>query len=137
MVNIPWRRKVPWMNITSLRAPRRAAVAAVAIPVAVLGGAGVGWAAAATTAQPAIKTITPRSEKDVTNIDVLRQQLRNYYGDPLGTGQFAADSYYAKEAVDAASDGARYLSHFRSHSHATKAIVLDVDDTSLATWNYE
>jgi len=125
------------MNITSLRGPRRAAVAAVAITAAVLGGAGVGWAAAATTAQPAIKTITPRSEKDVTNIDVLRQQLRNYYGDALGTGQFAADSNYAKEASGVAADGTRYLDHYRSHSHATKAIVLDVDDTSLATWNYE
>src|SRR3954447_21607600 len=126
MVNIPWRRKVPWMNITSLRGPRRAAVAAVAITAAVLGGAGVGWAAAATTPQPAIKTITPRSERDVTNIDVLRQQLRNYYGDALGTGQFAADSNYAKEASGVAADGTRYLNHYRSHWHATKAIVLDV-----------
>jgi len=125
------------MTITSFRAPRRAAVAAAAITLAVLGGAGVGWAAAATTPQPAIKTITPRSERDVTNIDVLRQQLRNYYGDALGTGQFAADSNYAKEAGGVAADGTRYLSHYRSHGHATKAIVLDVDDTSLATWNYE
>src|SRR5689334_16111365 len=136
MVNIPWRRNVAWMNITSLRARRRTAVAAVASAVAGLGGAGAGWAAA-TTAQPAIKTITPRSEKDVTNLDVLRQQLRNYYGDALGTGVFAADSNYAKEAGGVAADGTRYLSHYRSHGHATKAIVLDVDDTSLATWNYE
>lgn len=125
------------MNITSLRGPRRAAVAAVAITAAVLGGAGVGWAAATSTAQPAIKTITPRSEKDVTNIDVLRQQLRNYYGDALGSGQFAADSNYAREASGVAGDGARYLSHHRTHWHATKAIILDVDDTTLATWNYE
>src|SRR3954454_10744587 len=132
-----WRRSVRPMNITSLRGPRRAAVAAVAITAAVLGGAGVGWAAATTTAQPAIKTITPRSEKDVTNIDVLRQQLRNYYGDALGTGQFAADSNYAKEASGVAAKGERYLSTRRHGGHATKAIVLDVDDTTLATWNYE
>jgi hypothetical protein len=125
------------MNITSLRGPRRIAVAAVAVTAAVLGGAGVGWAAATSTAQPAIKTITPRSEKDVTNIDVLRQQLRNYYGDPLGTGQFAATSNYAREASKVASEGARYLSHHRAHGHVTKAIVLDVDATTLATWNYE
>ncbi|WP_433296445.1 HAD family acid phosphatase [Actinoplanes sp. CA-030573] len=125
------------MNISALRTPRRMAVAAAAITVAVLGGAGVGWAAAETTAQPAIKTITPRSEKDVTNIDVLRQQLRNYYGDALGTGTFGADSNYAREASGVARGGDRYLSHYRSHGHATKAIVLDVDDTTLATWNYE
>jgi hypothetical protein len=136
MVNDQSRRNVPGMNITSLRAPRRAAVAAAAITMAVLGGAGVGWAAAATTAQPAIKTITPRSEKDVTNIDVLRQQLRNYYGDPLGTGQFAADSNYARESSHVAAEGTAYQSQHRSHSRATKAINQDDDDTTLATWNY-
>lgn len=118
---------------------RRLGITAVAaIAVAALGGAGVGYAASsATTPQPAIKTSTPRSEKDVTNIDVLRQQLRNYYGDALGTGQFGADSNYAREASGVAADGQRYLSHYRSSSHKTKAIVLDVDDTTLATWNYE
>jgi hypothetical protein len=118
---------------------RRLGITAVAaIAVAALGGAGVGYAAsAATTPQPAIKTTTPRSEKDVTNIDVLRQQLRNYYGDALGTGQFGADSNYAREASGVAAGGAHYLSHYRSYTHKTKAIVLDVDDTTLATWNYE
>jgi len=125
------------MTINFLRGSRRIGVTATAVVVVALAGAGVGYAAAETTAQPAIKTSTPHSEKDVTNIDVLRQQLRNYYGDPLGTGQFAADSFYAREARGVAADGTRYLSHYRSHGHATKAIVLDVDDTSLATWNYE
>jgi hypothetical protein len=122
----------------SLQFSRRlGATAIAALSVAVLGGAGIGYAASAVTASPAIITSTPHSEKDVTNIDVLRQQLRNYYGDPLGTGQFAADSFYAKEASRVAADGSRYLSHLRHKGKATKAIVLDVDDTSLATWNYE
>jgi hypothetical protein len=123
----------------SLQFTRRiGATAVAALAVAALGGAGVGYAAsAAATPQPAIKTFTPRSERDVTNIDVLRQQLRNYYGDPLGTGQFAADSNYAKEASGVAAKGERYLSTRRHGGHATKAIVLDVDDTTLATWNYE
>ncbi|HEY0534118.1 MAG TPA: HAD family acid phosphatase [Actinoplanes sp.] len=124
------------MTFTITRRLGTTAVAALA--VAALGGAGVGYAASsATTPQPAIKTITPRSEKDVTNIDVLRQQLRNYYGDALGTGQFADDSNYAREARSVASDGARYLSHAHPARHKTKAIILDVDDTTLATWNYE
>ena len=118
---------------------RRLGITAVAaIAVAALGGAGVGYAASSSaTPEPAIKTSTPRSEKDVTNIDVLRQQLRNYYGDALGTGQFGADSNYAREASGVAADGTRYLSHHRSSGHRTRAIVLDVDDTTLATWNYE
>jgi putative acid phosphatase of HAD superfamily subfamily IIIB len=119
----------------SFHLSRRIGVTAMAaLAVAALGGAGVGYAAA--TAQPAIKTTTPHSEKAVTNIDVLRQQLRNYYGDPLGTGTFSPDSYYAKEARGVAAAGKRYVSH-TGHTRKTKAILLDVDDTALATWNYE
>jgi hypothetical protein len=120
----------------SLHLSRRIVVTAVAaITVAALGGAGIGYAASAATG-PAVKTTTPRSEKDITNIDVLRQQIRNYYGDALGIGTFGADSNYAKEARGVAAAGTRYLSHVH-RSYRTKAIVLDVDDTSLATWNYE
>src|SRR5262249_4411984 len=37
-----------------------------------------------------------------------------------------------------ASDGGRWLA-FKAHGHpvSNKAIVLDVDDTTLSTWNYE
>src|SRR5262249_30904499 len=65
--------------------------------------------------------------------------IRNYYGDPLGTGTFAADGNYAREASGVAEDGARYLAkRARPHkSRPLQAIVLDVDDTTLATWNYE
>jgi hypothetical protein len=92
-------------------------------------------------AGPAIQTFTPHSERQITNIDVLRQQIRNYYGDPLGTGVFAPDSFYAQEATSVARDGARWLA-LQSHGHPFgkvhhRAIVLDVDDTTLATWNYE
>jgi predicted secreted acid phosphatase len=54
----------------------------------------------------------------------------------LGTGVFADDGNYAKEARSVARAGGRWLAN-RHHTHGTKAILLDVDDTSLATWNYE
>jgi predicted secreted acid phosphatase len=108
-------------------------VAAVAM-TSVVGG--VAYSAGAASQQPAIHTSTPRTEKQVTNIDVLRQQLRNYYGDPLGTGTFSQHSNYAKEARSVAQAGQRYIS-VPHHTRKTKAILLDVDDTSLATWNYE
>ena len=112
---------------------RFALIATAALTAAALVGGGVAYAA---TQQPAIHTSTPKSEDQVTNIDVLRQQLRNYYGDPLGTGVPAADSNYAKEASSVAAAGERWLSsHHRTDG--TKAIVLDVDDTTLVTWNYE
>ena len=98
----------------------------------------------AVTATPAIQTTTPRIESKMTNIDVLRQQIKNYYGVPMAatgaSGTWAdplvADSNYAKEALAVEKKGAAWL-----HSHAGKspkqAIILDVDDTSLATFNYE
>src|SRR5690349_8865577 len=122
------------MGIRISRRSIATGLAAVAL-TSVVGG--VAYSAGVAAQQPAIQTSTPHSEKDVTNIDVLRQQLRNYYGDPLGTGQFGADSNYAREASRVAADGTRYLSHLRHRGKATKAILLDVDDTSLATWNYE
>jgi len=122
-------------GIALLRRSRRVTVTVAALALVLVAG---GVALAAGT--PAIQTITPRHADDVTNLDVLRQQIRNYYGDPLGTGIFADDSNYAKEASGVAKKGEQYLwerAHGWWHPHGIKAIVLDVDDTSLATWNYE
>ena len=95
-------------------------------------------AAVALAAGPAIQTITPTSANDITNLDVLRQQIRNYYGDPLGTGVFSPDSNYAKEAQSVASSaGPTLFGRGIPHVSSTKALVFDVDDTTLATWNYE
>jgi len=96
-------------------------------------GAGITYAA---TAQPAIHTSTPNSADQITNLDVLRQQIRNYYGDPLGTGIAADDSNYAAEARKVADAGRRWL-NATHHTNGIKAIILDVDDTTLMTWNYE
>jgi predicted secreted acid phosphatase len=122
---------------------RRATRGAMIALVGVL-GLSAATVALAADPQPAIKTSTPKSADSITNIDVLRQQIRNYYGDPLGTGVFAPDGNYAKEASGVAEDGAKYLAkvarkHDKHDKHASgqKAIVLDVDDTTLATWSYE
>jgi hypothetical protein len=106
----------------------------LALVTAVVALAGI-VVAVALAAEPAIKTTTPNSADQITNIDVLRQQIRNYYGDPLGTGVFADDSNYANEARAVAKDGANWLA--ARSKVPSKAIVLDVDDTTLATWNYE
>jgi len=111
----------------------------LAVVVAVVGVAAVAAAVAFAATGPAIQTSTPHFADQVTNIDVLRQQIRNYYGDPLGTGVFGAESNYAREAGFVADQGGHWLAA-RAHAHypsGMKAIVLDVDDTTLATWNYE
>lgn len=118
----------------SRRRPRLRRLVLLSLAALVLfGGGGLVYAAA--VGQPAIKTFTPRSERQITNLDVLRQQIRNYYGDPLGTGTFPDDGNYAREAKSVALKGNVYLRFTRPRPG--KAIVLDVDDTTLATWNYE
>jgi len=100
--------------------------------------------------KPADLTFTPKTESDMTNIDVARAYAKNYYGAPTavaGTGATATwdaplnlDSNYAKEARSVAKDGREYLKDKAPHgkkSSGKKAIVLDVDDTTLTTWNYE
>src|SRR5262245_50461977 len=123
--------------MSSLHKPSRRfiiALAASASALALVAGGAIAYAA---TAQPAIQTSTPKSANDITNLDVLRQQIRNYYGDPLGTGTFASDSNYAREAESVAAAGERWLAANAHHSAGIPAIILDVDDTTLATWNYE
>ena len=121
------------MPVLTWRRPSRRLMVIGAAVLAVLAGGGVAYAA---TAQPAITTSTPRSADQITNLDVLRQQIRNYYGDPLSTGVAASDSNYAKEAESVAAAGKRWLNNSH-HTTGTKAILLDVDDTTLLTWNYE
>jgi predicted secreted acid phosphatase len=123
-------------SLSNLRRPSRGGVL-LSLGLLTVGVIGGGAAVAATTAGPAIQTKTPRTERQVTNIDIIRQQIKNYYGDPLGTGITPADSNYAKEASSVAADGATYLAKKAKHSTKNKAIILDVDDTTLRTWNYE
>ena len=118
------------------RAPRLTIALTAAVVVSI--AAAVAWGAT-----PAIQTITPNTADQMTNIDVARQQAKNYYGAPLAasgaTGTWAdplnLQSNYAHEAASVASKGENWL-HARSKVH-NRAIVLDVDDTTLTTWNYE
>ena len=102
-------------------------------------------AAAVAGLQPADLSYTPNSEGQMTNIDVARAYAKNYYGAPTavaGSGATATwntplnlDSNYANEARAVAKDGENWL---KARSKVpNRAIVLDVDDTTLTTWNYE
>jgi hypothetical protein len=81
-------------------------------------------------------TFVPQKADQVTNIDVLRTQIKAYYGDEHATGTFAPDSNYAREAASVAAAGEQWLAA-KAGKTPKQAIILDVDDTSLATWNYE
>ncbi len=122
------KRRLLWVGLGMV-----IAAVAMAVTVAVAG------------LQPADLTFTPKTEAQMTNIDVARAYAKNYYGAPsavAGTGATATwdaplnlDSNYANEARSVARKGAKWLA---SHSNVpNRAIVLDVDDTTLTTWNYE
>jgi predicted secreted acid phosphatase len=95
--------------------------------------------------QPADLTFTPKSESQMTNIDVARAYAKNYYGAPTAVAGSAAsgtwntplneNSNYANEARSVAKQGDNWLAARSKVAH--RAIVLDVDDTTLTTWNYE
>ena len=135
------------MGVRSILRSRRMA-SLVAVVALSLAAAGVTVAGGLVTG-PAIVTHGAAFADQVTNIDVLRQQLKNYYGDPLAasgasttggwTHDLKLDSNYAREAEKVAADGEHWLAA-RAHSQrpsGMKAIVLDVDDTTLTTWDYE
>ena len=118
---------------------RRIRLALLGVALLVIAGlAALGAVALASPALP-IVTSTPQHADQMTNVDVLKQQIKNYYGDPTGTGNFSQDSNYADDASHVATHAGHWVAN-REHGHAksgTPAIVLDVDDTTLATYNYE
>ena len=95
--------------------------------------------------QPADLSYTPNSEGQMTNVDVARAYAKNYYGAPTavaGTGATATwntplnlDSNYANEARSVAKAGEDWLA--ARAKVPNRAVVFDVDDTTLTTWNYE
>lgn len=94
--------------------------------------------------------ITPKSEDQVANVDIARSEIKNYYGTPgASTGATAVapavpgwtlplnmDSYYSAEAEGVAKQGGQWLDS-QSGKYAKPAVVFDVDDTTLTTWDYE
>jgi predicted secreted acid phosphatase len=92
---------------------------------------------------PADLSFTPKSESQFTNVDVARAWAKNYYGAPGAAagpnGAWAAPlnlaSNYADEARSVADKADNWL-HARRNV-PNRAVVLDVDDTTLTTWNYE
>lgn len=109
----------------------------------VIGGLATAATMAVAGLQPADLNFTPNSEAQMTNIDVGRAWAKNYYGAHTATsgpgGTWATplnlESNYANEARSVDSQGENWLAARSREPH--KAIVLDVDDTTLTTWNYE
>jgi predicted secreted acid phosphatase len=125
-----------------LSLPRRSPWLVLGIVIGVVAATA---AAAVAGLKPADLTFTPKSETQFTNVDVARAWAKNYYGAPhavAGSGPTATwnqplsqDSSYADEARSVEKKADNWLAA-RSNV-PNRALVLDVDDTTLTTWNYE
>ena len=110
----------------------------------VIGGLATAATMAVAGLQPADLNFTPRSEAQMTNIDVGRAWAKNYYGAHTATVGPQRDVGHAAEPGEQLRERGAVRSPRRATtgSHARRhvphrAIVLDVDDTTLTTWNYE
>lgn len=96
----------------------------------------------AATADHTDKTVNPApySSRQIANLGQVKNAIKFYYGDfvdSTGAHQASPTSNYAREVGNVERTLSRYL---RMHTHGTggqAALVLDVDDTSLLTYNYE
>jgi len=130
----------------SLLSRHRRSFAAVAAATSLLAVGAVGMQSADALrhprAVPAPPT-QPTSADQIQNIDQVKTAIEAYYGDtvsgtnPDGSVQHlpSATGAYAREVRGIERHALHYLP--RPGGHAKKAIVLDVDDTSLNTYNYE
>jgi HAD superfamily, subfamily IIIB (Acid phosphatase) len=146
-------------SLRSLRPLRTAAVttAAVAVTALAVGGSGVALTSGHHhTTAPAVPAppAAPTRANQIQNIDQVKTAIKAYYGDTVTSTPDPVDGAtvlhtfdphgaYAKEVRGDARKAERYLdgvrAWFRKHHKpgVKKAILLDVDDTSLNTYNYE
>jgi HAD superfamily, subfamily IIIB (Acid phosphatase) len=94
--------------------------------------------------------VHPTRADQIQNLDQVKTAIKAYYGDTTTTvtdpvagttalHTFSPTGAYAMEMRAKADRARAYLRHPHTRHHAAgrKAIVLDVDDTTLNTYNYE
>ena len=131
---------------TTARSRRSLTALLVVAALAALAVLGFQTGAVSRTFQPVpAPPANPTSSNQIQNIDQVRTAIKAYYKDttdgttPFGTVNHvpSADGAYAKEVGRIAKSAAGYLGDAKASKGAKKAILLDVDDTSLNTYNYE
>ena len=120
-----------------IRLAGRSRVLAVTVAAAAMGATLYGVGAA--NAHDSV----PRTDRQIPNLTDVVTEIKAYYGDTVdASGEHFASptSNYAKQVAGIEAKAEDYLAHQAKHGgqHGAKpAIVLDVDDTSLNTYNYE
>ncbi len=124
-------------NRSRLRLPRILAVLIAAVGL-VFGGIATA-SAGHPDHHPAPPTATPRHGDDIPNVTLVENQIKAYYGDTVvGTDHLPSPTgNYAKEVTGIAAQAKSYLQHQHFGRGAKPALIFDVDDTTLNTYNYE
>ena len=125
------------------------AILGAAVVVALVAAGFAGALSGSVPAPPA----NPTSADQIQNVDQVKTAVKAYYGDTVtsqldpvaGTTQlhqFSATGAYANEMAGLVSDAEKYLNNPPGSGNGkkfsgTKAILFDVDDTTLNTYSYE
>lgn len=118
---------------TSSRARRALAASATAVALAgaALFGAGAGTA----------ENSTPRTDRNIPNLDQVKAEIAAYYGDVEtedGEHYASPESNYAKQVRRIEDRIRKSLNQAAVHAADGKpALVVDVDDTTLLMYNFE
>ena len=91
--------------------------------------------------------VSPTSDRQIQNIDQVKTAIKGYYGDTTTTTpdpvtgttvlhQYSPTGAYARQVAGIAATAAKTLSHHHK-KNADKAILFDIDDTTLNTYSYE
>jgi predicted secreted acid phosphatase len=118
-----------------MRTFTKTAAAAAALAVTSVAFYGVGAATADNAA--------PKSDREIPNITKVEDKINAYYGgtaDAAGNYQASPTSNYAKQVAEIEARAKRQIKHAVGHpgrDGRKPAIVLDVDDTTLLTYDFE
>jgi predicted secreted acid phosphatase len=140
-LSLPHRRPTRTVTVAIASAAAGVALAVPGLAVATNSGQSV-------PAPPA----QPTSDSQIQNIDQVKTAIKAYYGDtptdvvapgtdpsaekPVTIHTFDRDGAYAHQVEGIAATAGRTLStHDKQNAH--KAILFDVDDTTLNTYSYE
>ena len=118
-------------------APTRSRWITAGVAAIVLVGAGVPAALASAPDKGSHPGYTGSHEPP--NIDLVRQQIYAFYGDPGKTGTASEDSAYGHKMMRIERRISNLLKARQDANYhgSTPTLLLDVDDTSLLTYNYE
>jgi predicted secreted acid phosphatase len=90
----------------------------------------------------------PTSADQIQNIDQVKTAIKGYYHDrttsqldpvsgTVALHQFSDDSSYANELAGIVADAEKNLAKPKAQTTPNKAVLFDIDDTTLNTYSYE